>query len=204
MENTGSSFQPDYTNLDKFLSNLGALSVTESGSLHSGVKPEELDEVLKTCKNNKSPGLDGLTYEFYRKVWPVMKYDFREILQCQLYRTNMIDSNKMGATRLDPKVSVIPRVDELRPITLLNTDYKLLSKLLVRRVKPVLPEVVHSSQLCTVNGKNILFGTNNILSSILHGERQKETWLHIELRLFQSLPPNFVRLPAKSDGEDEL
>ena len=80
----------------------------------------------------------------------------------------MVESNKMGATRLVSKVSGIPHVDELRPITLLNSDYKLLSKLLVMRIKPVLTKVITSSQLCTVGDRNILFGINNILSTIFH------------------------------------
>ena len=70
-------------------------------------------------------------------------------------------------TRLAPKVDGVPSVDELRPITLLNCDYKILTKWLVRRMKPVLPYVIKSGQLCTVGQKNILFGVSNILSSIL-------------------------------------
>ena len=66
------------------------------------------------------------------------------------------------------KLEGVPQVDELRPITLLNSDYKILSKLLVKRMKPVLHKVITSSQLCSVDGKNILFGVNNVLSSILY------------------------------------
>ena len=39
-----------------------------------------------------------------------------------------MDSNKEGVTRLGPKVDDTPAVDELRPITLLNSDYKILFK----------------------------------------------------------------------------
>ena len=60
------------------------------------------------------------------------------------------ESNKDGVTRLVPKVKGVPHVDELRPITLLDCDYKILSKWLVKRMKPVLPHVIKSGQLCTV------------------------------------------------------
>ena len=86
----------------------------------------------------------------------------------------MIESNKLGATRLASKVQGTPKVDELRPITLLNTDYKLLSKLLVKRIRPILPKVIRSSQLCTVDRRNILFGKNNILSSVFHVKAKKK------------------------------
>ena len=64
-------------------------------------------------------------------------------------------------------MSGVPQVDELRPITLLNTDYKILTKLFVLRMLPILVFIIKSGQLCTVGSKNILFGVSNILSSLL-------------------------------------
>ena len=65
-----------------------------------------------------------------------------------------------------PTVSGVPQVDELRPITLLNSDYKILTKLFVMRMLPILFFIIKSGQLCTVGRKNILFGVSNILSSL--------------------------------------
>ena len=111
-------------------------------------------------------GLDGLTYEFYRAVWPVIGKTFMDIIQCQLNRKRLVSSDLKGAARLVSKVKGVPQVDELRPITLLNSDYKILSKLMVQRIKPFLHKVITLSQLCTVNGKNILFDVNNIISGM--------------------------------------
>ena len=83
------------------------------------------------------------------------------------------NSNTVRATRLSSKVAGIPQVDELRPLTLLNCDYRILSKFLVKRMKPVLPFVIKSGQLCTVGKKNILFGVSNILSSVLYVKEKK-------------------------------
>ena len=52
----------------------------------------------------------------------------------------------------------MPRVDQLRPITLLNLDYKILSKVITNRLLRVMGEVVRSGQSCSVPGQNILFG----------------------------------------------
>ena len=60
----------------------------------------------------KSPGLDGLTYEFYRSVWDIIGKSFVEVLQVQLERLNLIESDKMGATKLASKVDGVPGVDE--------------------------------------------------------------------------------------------
>ena len=96
----------------------------------------------------------------------VIQDEFLEVLQCQLNRRKIVDSNKEGVTRLASKVNGIPSVDELRPITLLNADYKILSKWFVKRMKPVLCYIIKSGQLC-VMGKNINLGVFNIISSVL-------------------------------------
>ena len=101
----------------------------------------EIEVVLKDCPSNKSPGLDGLPYEFFKAVWPIIGEDFKAVIHSQLSRGELIDSDKIGATRLVHNVKGTPQVDELRPITLLNVDYKILSKVLVRRIRPVLPNL---------------------------------------------------------------
>ena len=76
-----------------------------------------------------------------------------------------MESSRNGATRLIPKVESIPDVTELRPVTLLQVDYRLLSKCLAVRLHRVISEVVDRGQLGT-RGANILTGVYNILSSI--------------------------------------
>ena len=167
LEDTGEPFKADDSELNYFLQDLSALPDDERDNLIKEMKIEELEGIVRDCDHNKSPGLDGLCYEFYQETFSIIKNDLLQVMQCQLDRTRIIDSNKNGVTRLAPKVNGVPAVDELRPITLLNCDYKILSKWLVRRMKPVLPLVIKSGQLCTVGNKNILFGVSNILSSIL-------------------------------------
>ena len=165
---------------------LGKLNDADSDKLHEDIGMEELDEVVKDCGNNKSPGLDGLTYEFYKVVWPVISETFTQVLQCQLDRLRLIDSDTVGATRLAPKVAGVPSVDELRPITLLNCDYKILTKMFVRRMVPILKFVIRSGQLCSVENKNILFGVNNVLSSFLYVKMKKLGACLISLDFFKA------------------
>ena len=57
-------------------------------------------------------------------------------------------------------------MSELRPITLLNCDYKILTKCFVVRLTPMMIEVILSGQLCSNGEKNILFGISNVISSL--------------------------------------
>ena len=86
------------------------------------IDKDELENIIKSCPTKKSPGLDGLTYEFYKKVWNIIGSQFVKVLQSQLERHRLVDSNSVGATKLIPKVDGTPSVDELRPICLLYTS----------------------------------------------------------------------------------
>ena len=80
-----------------------------------------------------------------------------------------MESSQHGATRLISKVEGVPDVTELRPITLLQVDYRLLSKYLAMRLRTVMPEVVDARQLGSSvpgQGGGILTGVYEILSSI--------------------------------------
>ena len=104
-------------------------------------------------------------YEFFKITWNIIGSSFTKVLQAQLDRSRLTESGRHGATRLIPKVEGVPDVTQLRPITLLQTDYRLLSKCLAVRLHSVMKEVVHPSQLGT-GDRNILTGVYNILSSI--------------------------------------
>ena len=183
---TGSPFKPDFNGLDSYLQGLGSLPDSDRDDLEEKIDMEELRHIVGSCDNNKSPGLDGLSYEFYKVTLNIIEKDLVEVLQCQLDRRKIVDSNKEGVTRLCPKVVGVPAVDELRPITLLNCDYKILSKILVRRMRPKLPFIIKSGQLCTVGKKNILFGISNVLSSLFQVQQENREACLISLDFFKA------------------
>ena len=165
LQDTGQVFEPDYQHLEEFLATLSQLTEASQDFLVERLTPDEVKEALKDCTNGKSPGLDGLTYEFFKKTWSVIGSTFTKVLQSQLDRERIMESSRNGATRLISKVEAVPDVTQLRPITLLQVDYRLLSKCLARRLHMVIAEVVDKGQLGT-GGANILTGVYDILSSI--------------------------------------
>ena len=123
--------------------------------------------------NGKSPGEDGLPKEIYTALWELMGEDLVKVLQAVLDRNTLPESCTKGLTRLIPKVLApkVPDVTEMRPITLLNTHYKLLSRVLTGRTRQVLPEVITSCQLATP-GRNIMEGVHCLLSTLAFIERR--------------------------------
>ena len=168
---TGEDFVPDETHLGEFLEGVGCLDPSLAATLDVDLSLDELNTALDTCSNQRSPGLDGLPYEFYTRVRHVIGPVLLSVFQEQLDSECLIKSNREGVTRLLNKVSPqVPRVDQLRPITLLSCDYKILSKIITARLNNVMTSVTKSGQLCGVAPKNILFGATSLLSSISYVE----------------------------------
>ena len=111
LEDTGKPFKADDSELNYFLQDISALPDNDRDNLIKEIKMEELEEIIGKCAHNKSPGLDGLCYEFYQETFSVIKNDLIQVLQCQLDRSRIIESNKDGVTRLAPKVNGVPSVD---------------------------------------------------------------------------------------------
>ena len=112
--------------------------------------------MLKEMKNNKSPGNDGFTVEFYCTFWIDLGDMFVEALNEAYNRGGMSNSQKQGViTLIEKEGKNAMDVKNYRPITLLNVDYKILSKVLARRIKEVLGEVVHHDQVGYIKDRNI-------------------------------------------------
>jgi hypothetical protein len=125
----------------------------------------ELAEAVRQAANGRSHGLDGLPYELYKVVLPQVGPPLLDALNGMLEAGELEPSLRRGVVRLIPKKAGTPSVDQLRPITLLCTDYKLLTKMLAGRMLTVLPTVLRSSQLCSVRGRSIFEGPAAILSA---------------------------------------
>ena len=102
---------------------------------------------LKAMKNNKSPCSDGITTEFYKNFWNDIKLYLINSLNYSLQIGNLTDLQKQGVITLIPKAGKeLSHLENWRPISLLNVDYKIATKTIANRIKLVLPSVVSHQQ----------------------------------------------------------
>ena len=113
-------------------------------SCEGKVTQVECLKALNEFKNEKSPGTDGLQAEFYKHFWKELHTD---MLQCFDYA---YDSGKLSISQRRGIITLIPKpnkdttvLDNLRPISLLNTDYKILAKVIAKRLEKVLPKIIN-------------------------------------------------------------
>ena len=91
---TGSPFVPDFSKLDTFLTGLSRLPDADKEELEHQMTLDDLEYVVKQSANKESPGLDGLSYEFYKATFNIIKFDLLKVFQCQLDRKNINSSNE--------------------------------------------------------------------------------------------------------------
>lgn len=103
-------------------------------SLELPFSHSEIDCVIKQLPCDKSPGPDGFSNEFLKKCWSVIKNDFYNL--CAAFHDEEVCLQSINGTfiTLIPKVDGPTRINDYRPISLLNSSVKLVTKLLANRL----------------------------------------------------------------------
>ena len=132
-------------------------------------------------QTGKSPGSDGLPTEFYK----VFSQDLGDILVLVLNENFPIgiltDSQREGLLRLLYKKDDRRLVKNWRPISLLNTDYKIASKVITERLKRVMQSIVHKDQTCGVVGRSIFSNFQLIRDMLDMIDKTNETGILVTL-----------------------
>ena len=116
---------------------------------------------------DKAPGPDGFSASFFQSNWDTVGPQI--ILEVQNFFSTGYLPSRINAThiRLIPKILSPKKVAEYRPIALCTVFYKIISKLLSKRLQPVLQSIVAENQSAFVPNRAI---TDNVLITheVLH------------------------------------
>jgi len=125
----------------------------------------EILEAIMQMHPLKAPGPDGMPALFFQHYWHIVGKD---VVQFVL---NILQGNVDLATINKTFIALIPKVKapstpkDFRPISLCNVIYKIVSKVLVNRLKGILPAIIHGAQSAFVPGRLI---TDNIIVAFEH------------------------------------
>ena len=127
----------------------------------------DLNTAIKGMKNAKTPGEDGIPVDFYKVFWTKIQKPFYEMLK-ETYQENYLHrSARKGILNLIPKANKDTRIiKNLRPITLLNTDYKIIEKALANKMIPALKEIIHKDQRGFMKDRRISVNIRKMLDII--------------------------------------
>lgn len=166
-----------------FAANAGALepildlmsrcvSMDDNIMLTTPITKEELRQALFQMQPDKSQGRDGFNPAFYQRFWHVCGDDIFQAV------VSWLDRGYFPSNITETNICLIPKCEDpnnmknLRPISLCNVLYKMVSKLLANRLKRCLDKCVSEEQSAFVEGRSILDNAL-IATEIIHSMKRK-------------------------------
>ena len=177
------------------------LTDDEKQILEKPLSKQEIFNVIKSMKMNKTPGFDGLPIEFYIVFWPDICDMLMNSYNYSLQNGMMSVSQRNGVITLLPKKDKdLLLIKNYRPITLLTVDYKILAKCLAERIKLFIHSLIHSDQSGFLKGRNISHNVRLIFDIIEYTQANEIPGAIILLdieKAFDSVNHNFLFLALK-------
>ena len=116
----------------------------------------ECTTALNEMNLNKSPGSDGITVEFYKQFWDILKEHFVKSINYSFNNQSLTELQKQGLISLIPKPGKdLEQLSNWRPISLLNIDYKIATKSIANRMKKIISKIISQSQSGFIKGRYI-------------------------------------------------
>ena len=124
------------------------------------VSNEEIEMAVFQLGSQKSPGPDGIPAFFYQELWSIVRSNIFNYVHAFFHSATLLKSLSQTYIALIPKTKTLEEVAHFRPISLCNVTYKIISKILVSRLKPFMDTFITPYQNAFIQGRNII---DNIL-----------------------------------------
>lgn len=177
-----------------------SISAETNVTLASIREEQEIKSALFNIHPDKAPGPDGFSACFFQSNWEVIKTAFVTEIQ-RFFRSGLMPTTtNVTYVRLIPKITGAKLVSDYRPIALCNVFYKIITKIISIRLKPILGNIISESQSAFVPGRAI---SDNVLITheILHSLKNLEAKIRCSMavktdmsKAYDRLEWNFIRL----------
>jgi hypothetical protein len=115
---------------------------------------EEVWTTVKKIPSDKAPGPDGFTGRFYKACWPIIKGDIMAAISAIWSRKFMgFGALNTAYITLLPKKVDVEQPKDFRPISLVHSFAKLVTKLLANSLAARLQEMVSPNQSAFIKGR---------------------------------------------------
>jgi hypothetical protein len=181
------------------VANLYAHTVSEAEniSLDNPCSLQEILLALKSFSKDKSPGSDGWTVEFYLHFFDLIGPDLLALVEDNKIRGKVTGTLNSTFLTLIPKTDASSSFGDYRPIALCNLCYKLISKIIAIRIKPILSRFLSQEQLGFLKGRQIIdaIGTAQECLHSIKSKKSKALILKLDLKkAFDCIDWDFIRL----------
>ncbi|KAK9170624.1 hypothetical protein Syun_002764 [Stephania yunnanensis] len=132
--------------------------ISEAQNIHleRPFSKEELESALMDCGGSKALGPDGFTLQFFIENWDLFREDLMVVMVDFYHKGIMNAIVNETYICLIPKKENSYKVSDFRPISLVSSLYKIIAKVLAKRLRNVLQFTFSESKLAFVQGRQIL------------------------------------------------
>ncbi|XP_016199963.1 uncharacterized protein LOC107640969 [Arachis ipaensis] len=116
---------------------------------------EEIKNVVWDCESTKAPGCDGYNMNFIKKYWDEVWKEFIEAVLGFFWSARLPRDSNVTWVALTSKFVGATEIKDLRPISMVGCVYKVIFKVLVRRMQHVMPGLVGKTRSAFVQGRKI-------------------------------------------------
>ena len=162
---------------DEFLEkyNLPKLNQEEIENLNRTITSTEIKTVIRNLPTNNSLGPDGFTGEFYQKFRKELTPILTKVFQ------TIAEEGKLPNSLYEATITLIPKLDKdatkrenYRPISLMNIDSKILSKILANRIQQHIQKLIHHDQVGFIPGMQGFFNIHKSINVIYYINKLKD------------------------------
>jgi len=141
-------------------------------SLSGVIFEEEVRSEIWHLEPEKALGLDGFSISFYNLFWNVIKKDLIKMLNYTRVNKKLGGCTNSSFLALIPKESNPISFSRFHPILLCNSSYKILTKIIANRIKPLLSSIISENQGGFMQHRNIL---DNIIlvQEVMHSRKEE-------------------------------
>ncbi|KAJ0445231.1 putative RNA-directed DNA polymerase [Helianthus annuus] len=138
--------------------NLATLSDVDATNMVSPFSLAEIKVAVWECEGDRAPGPDGINFNFIKRWWEFLQHDFMNLF------THFHDNATLSLGCMSSFLALIPKkndpvgLNDYRPISLVGCINKIISKVLINRLKPVIQSLVSEEQTAFLSGRSILDG----------------------------------------------
>lgn len=172
------------------------------------ISEAKIRNVLFYMPSSKAPGPDGFPAEFYRALWDIIKQDFVIVVQSFFMYGFLPRGVNATILTLIQKHGDAKEIKDYRPISCCNILFKVISKILVNRLKVLLPELIEPNQCAFVKGRLLL--ENVLLATELVKDCHKQSIQHRSIlkldisKAFDSVKWSFIMNTLSAMGIPDM
>ena len=139
-------------------------------AMSNKVSEEEIEKVVRCMGSLKAPGPDGFNALFFQNQWPQVCSSVHNFITKIFDDPRHVQDVNHTFLVLIPKIDFPEKLKDFRPISLCNVIYKIVTKIVVNRIKPILSKVVSPNQCSFVPGR---LSSDNIIvaQEVIHSMR---------------------------------